>query len=180
MIANKGWHYFDMPTCVAPGDYLLRVELIALHGAQTQGPSPISFLIAHKSLASLILSPNQHIFSRARDVRLTLLQVAHSSIWNVPIFASSALAPIPARTSCLSQAPFKQTTRVCRSVSMIMLGNHTWVGRSIASQARRRLLVLLGRRESGSTPAESAESAALHTQCGGATWTGPTVCAFHR
>jgi cellulase len=22
MIANGGWHYFDMPTCVAPGDYL--------------------------------------------------------------------------------------------------------------------------------------------------------------
>ncbi|KAI0169308.1 glycoside hydrolase family 61 protein [Hypoxylon sp. FL1284] len=37
MIANKGWHYFTMPTCVAPGDYLMRVEIIALHGAQMQG-----------------------------------------------------------------------------------------------------------------------------------------------
>ncbi|CAN9251868.1 unnamed protein product [Alternaria sp. RS040] len=37
MIANGGWHYFDMPTCVATGDYLMRVELIALHGAQNQG-----------------------------------------------------------------------------------------------------------------------------------------------
>lgn len=37
MISNNGWHYFTMPTCVAPGDYLLRVELIALHGAQNQG-----------------------------------------------------------------------------------------------------------------------------------------------
>jgi cellulase len=37
MIANKGWHYFTMPTCVAPGDYLMRVELIALHGATNQG-----------------------------------------------------------------------------------------------------------------------------------------------
>jgi len=34
MIANKGWHYFTMPSCIAPGDYLMRVELIALHGAQ--------------------------------------------------------------------------------------------------------------------------------------------------
>jgi lytic cellulose monooxygenase (C1-hydroxylating) len=33
MIANGGWHYFNMPTCVAPGDYLLRVELLALHSA---------------------------------------------------------------------------------------------------------------------------------------------------
>ncbi|OTB09652.1 glycoside hydrolase family 61 protein [Hypoxylon sp. CI-4A] len=37
MIANNGWHYFTMPQCVAPGDYLMRVELIALHGAQMQG-----------------------------------------------------------------------------------------------------------------------------------------------
>ncbi|KAF2690873.1 lytic polysaccharide monooxygenase [Lentithecium fluviatile CBS 122367] len=37
MIANSGWHYFTMPTCVAPGDYLLRAELIALHGAQNAG-----------------------------------------------------------------------------------------------------------------------------------------------
>ena len=33
MVANGGWAYFDLPTCIAPGDYLLRVELLALHSA---------------------------------------------------------------------------------------------------------------------------------------------------
>jgi len=37
MIANGGWHYFTMPTCVASGEYLMRVELIALHNAGTSG-----------------------------------------------------------------------------------------------------------------------------------------------
>ena len=37
MIANNGWHYFTMPSCVAPGDYLMRVELIALHSAYASG-----------------------------------------------------------------------------------------------------------------------------------------------
>ncbi|KAG8622871.1 hypothetical protein KVT40_009382 [Elsinoe batatas] len=37
MISGGGWHYFTMPTCVAPGNYLLRVELLALHSASTQG-----------------------------------------------------------------------------------------------------------------------------------------------
>jgi lytic cellulose monooxygenase (C1-hydroxylating) len=37
MIANNGWHYFTLPSCVAPGDYLLRAELIALHSAGNQG-----------------------------------------------------------------------------------------------------------------------------------------------
>ncbi|KAL0933853.1 glycosyl hydrolase family 61 [Colletotrichum truncatum] len=37
MISNGGWHYFDLPSCVAPGEYLMRVEIIALHGASSQG-----------------------------------------------------------------------------------------------------------------------------------------------
>ncbi|KAF2838483.1 lytic polysaccharide monooxygenase [Patellaria atrata CBS 101060] len=37
MIQNNGWQYFTMPSCVAPGQYLMRVELIALHSAYTQG-----------------------------------------------------------------------------------------------------------------------------------------------
>ncbi|TVY81198.1 putative endo-beta-1,4-glucanase D [Lachnellula suecica] len=37
MIAGNGWWNFTMPTCVAPGQYLMRVELIALHSAYAQG-----------------------------------------------------------------------------------------------------------------------------------------------
>lgn len=33
MIQNQGWQYFNMPTCVAPGNYLMRIELLALHSA---------------------------------------------------------------------------------------------------------------------------------------------------
>ncbi|KAI0004376.1 glycoside hydrolase family 61 protein [Xylariaceae sp. FL0662B] len=34
MIANQGWVKFDMPQCIAPGDYLMRVEILALHSAK--------------------------------------------------------------------------------------------------------------------------------------------------
>jgi len=37
MLANNGWSYFTMPTCIAAGSYLLRVEIIALHSAYTAG-----------------------------------------------------------------------------------------------------------------------------------------------
>lgn len=37
MYAAGGWHYFTMPTCIAPGDYLMRVELLALHSASSPG-----------------------------------------------------------------------------------------------------------------------------------------------
>jgi cellulase len=37
MISNNGWHYFTMPSCIAPGQYLMRVELLALHNAYSAG-----------------------------------------------------------------------------------------------------------------------------------------------
>ncbi|KAF2144718.1 lytic polysaccharide monooxygenase [Aplosporella prunicola CBS 121167] len=37
MIANGGWQYFTLPSCVAPGQYLMRVEIIALHSAYSTG-----------------------------------------------------------------------------------------------------------------------------------------------
>ncbi|KAI1303786.1 glycoside hydrolase family 61 protein [Xylaria venustula] len=35
MISNQGWTKFQMPQCIAPGNYLLRVEILALHSART-------------------------------------------------------------------------------------------------------------------------------------------------
>ncbi|KAF2176419.1 lytic polysaccharide monooxygenase [Zopfia rhizophila CBS 207.26] len=37
MIASGGWVDMTMPQCVAPGQYLLRAEIIALHSAKNQG-----------------------------------------------------------------------------------------------------------------------------------------------
>ncbi|PPR05228.1 hypothetical protein CVT24_010334 [Panaeolus cyanescens] len=37
MIQNGGWQYFNMPQCIAPGNYLMRIELIALHSAYSAG-----------------------------------------------------------------------------------------------------------------------------------------------
>ena len=35
MIANKGKVTFNIPSCIPAGDYLLRHEMIALHGANS-------------------------------------------------------------------------------------------------------------------------------------------------
>lgn len=37
LINNNGWVYFNLPQCIAPGQYLLRVEVLALHSAHQQG-----------------------------------------------------------------------------------------------------------------------------------------------
>ena len=36
LIANNGWAYFNIPSCLAPGQYLMRVEIIALHSAYSR------------------------------------------------------------------------------------------------------------------------------------------------
>jgi hypothetical protein len=115
MIANRGWHYFDMPTCVAPGDYLLRVELIALHSASTQGSSPRSS------------------FCNAADFGQAVL----SSTWNAHRSASRVAARTKAPTSSLSPVLIKLTTPVSKSASMIPRGNRIWVARPTPSQGLR-------------------------------------------
>ncbi|KAM0817235.1 putative Endo-beta-1,4-glucanase D [Seiridium cardinale] len=35
LISQDGWVYFGLPSCIAPGDYLLRVEVLALHSAKS-------------------------------------------------------------------------------------------------------------------------------------------------
>lgn len=37
MIANQGMVNFNLPQCIAPGDYLMRVEILALHSASKAG-----------------------------------------------------------------------------------------------------------------------------------------------
>jgi hypothetical protein len=123
MIANGGWHYFNMPTCVAPGDYLLRVELIALHSASTQGN---------------ILGPS---FYDGADSE----QVAPSSIWNAHRSASRVAVQTKAQTLCLSPVPIRPMTLVSKSVSMILLASRTWAARPTRSQDLHLSPVRLGR-----------------------------------
>jgi len=47
MIAGAGWWNFTMPSCVAPGDYLMRVELIALHNAYSSGGAQFYVCLPH-------------------------------------------------------------------------------------------------------------------------------------
>ncbi|OHW90125.1 glycosyl hydrolase family 61 protein [Colletotrichum incanum] len=37
LIADEGWYNFTMPPCAPPGQYLMRVEILALHSAYASG-----------------------------------------------------------------------------------------------------------------------------------------------
>lgn len=106
MISAGGWHYFTMPTCVAPGDYLLRAELIALHGAQNSGQAQCKSITNHtRSILSLMLV---------------------KSIWNALRSALRAAAPVRGAIRSASQVRTKRMTPASWSMSMIMPDHHTW------------------------------------------------------
>ena len=48
MIKGQGWVYFKLPSCVAPGQYLLRGETLALHSANK--PNQAQVQASHNSL----------------------------------------------------------------------------------------------------------------------------------
>ncbi|KAK0638774.1 glycoside hydrolase [Cercophora newfieldiana] len=52
MIKNQGWVYFNIPTCLAGGEYLLRVETLALHSANKPNQAQFYQSCAQISLTS--------------------------------------------------------------------------------------------------------------------------------
>ncbi|KAL2115795.1 hypothetical protein VTJ04DRAFT_10050 [Mycothermus thermophilus] len=52
MINNNGWVYFNLPQCIAPGHYLMRVELLALHSATYQGQAQFYISCAQVNVQS--------------------------------------------------------------------------------------------------------------------------------
>jgi len=64
MIANNGWAYFNMPNCIAPGQYLLRVEILALHSAKNRGAAQF-----YQSCAQIKVS-GSGTFSAAQTVSI--------------------------------------------------------------------------------------------------------------
>jgi cellulase len=49
MIQNGGWVDMTMPSCIAPGNYLLRAEIIALHSAKNQGQAQFYMVCRFRS-----------------------------------------------------------------------------------------------------------------------------------
>ncbi|PVF94634.1 glycoside hydrolase [Serendipita vermifera] len=87
MIANKGKVTFTIPTCIAPGNYFLRVELIALHGASSYPGAQLYMECAQINITGGgSASPPTVSFPGAysgSDPGITIKQVSPSSYYSV-------------------------------------------------------------------------------------------------
>ncbi|KAK2051675.1 family 61 glycosyl hydrolase [Colletotrichum caudatum] len=148
LISNGGWHYFNLPSCVAPGDYLMRVEIIALHGASVQGEAQFYMGCAQIRVAgsgnnagsNLVSFPGAYSASHAG----ILVSIYDSS--GKPTNGGRAYSiPGPAVMTCSGGGSSPPPTSNPPSVPPPSNGG-------------------------GST-------APLYGQCGGQGWTGATTCA---
>jgi cellulase len=150
MIQNGGWQYFEMPTCIAPGNYLMRIELLALHSAYSQGGAQFYVGCAQINVSGggSTVGSNTVSFPGAYQANDPGI-VINIYQGTVPNNSGRPYAiPGPAPLQCPAG------------------GNPMPTSTPAPTQT-----------QAPTVPSQPAQGAALYGQCGGQGWTGPTTCA---
>ncbi|KAK1778316.1 glycosyl hydrolase family 61-domain-containing protein [Copromyces sp. CBS 386.78] len=148
LIANNGWAYFNMPTCIAPGQYLMRAEIIALHNAGSSQGAQFYIGCAQinvtgggsTSPSSTVSFPGAY---SASDPGI-LINI-YGSGGKTDNGGKAYQIPGPALFTCSGGSTPQPTTSASTPQPTSGTGSGT--------------------------------GAALYGQCGGKGWTGPTTCA---
>ncbi|KAK0649100.1 glycosyl hydrolase family 61-domain-containing protein [Cercophora newfieldiana] len=157
MIANGGWHYFNMPTCIAPGHYLMRVELIALHSAGAVGGA--------------------QFYMECAQIQVTGSGSNTGS--NTVSFPGAYSATHPGIQISIYDATGGNTNggrpyQIPGPAVLTCSGNDNGGG----SPAPTTLITTTSPAATTAAPSPTGGAGApLYGQCGGNGWTGPTTCA---
>lgn len=161
MVANAGWSYFDMPSCIAPGNYLMRVELLALHNAYSSGGAQF-----YMSCAQINVTGSGS-FTPSSTVSFPGAYSSSDPGILISIYGTGGVAdnggkpytpPGPAVISCSGSTNNTPTTTPTQASSTKTSSTST-------------------KATSTSTTAGSTGGAALYAQCGGINYNGPTTCS---
>jgi len=153
MIVNGGWHYFTLPTCVAAGHYLMRVELIALHNAGSYPGAQFYMECAQIQVtgsgsntgSNTVSFPGAYSGNDA-GIKLSI----YDNAGGTNLGGRSYPIPGPAVLQCS--------------------GNDNGGGSNPTPTTLRTSIT------SAPAPTGGAGGAPLYGQCGGQGWTGPKTC----
>ncbi|KAG9700558.1 carbohydrate-binding module family 1 protein, partial [Aureobasidium melanogenum] len=185
-----GWQKFTMPSCIAPGQYLMRVELLALHSATAEGGAQFYQSCAQiKVTGSGSFSPSiSNEMSLPGGYSATdpgiLANIYDSSIY------TSYKAPGPAVISCgagnAAPAPATSAAAASSKPATSAVSSKVPVSTSAAAPVTTKPATTLStmvKSTQAAAPATSAASSGSGSgtaphwgQCGGQGWTGPTTC----
>ncbi|THZ13647.1 hypothetical protein D6C91_07745 [Aureobasidium pullulans] len=198
--AGFGWQKFTMPSCVAPGQYLMRVELLALHSASSEGQAQF-----YQSCAQIKVTGSGS-YSPASSAQIAfpggysatdagiLANIYDTSIYtsykapgpaviscgagSAP--ASSAVASSVAASSkpASSAAPVVSSTKVATSAAPAPTTSavKTSAAPVTTPKAPTTLSTIVKTAEPVTSAASSSGSVAKYGQCGGKGFTGATAC----
>lgn len=125
LIANKGKQVVTIPQCIAPGQYLLRAELIALHGAQS--PKGAQFYMVCLTLR--YSSFGEAVLIMVRRSALRSMSPAAVPRRRLPASASPAPTRQMIRVSCITFTTARRRTKrlapLCSSAKQ-----HLWASRA--------------------------------------------------
>ncbi|GJE95942.1 glycoside hydrolase family 61 protein [Phanerochaete sordida] len=153
MIANKGKVTFTIPSCIPAGQYLMRHEMIALHGAENYPGAQFYLECAQLQITgggstqpATVSFPGAYAGTDP-GIKINIYQtLANYTIPGPPVFScdgSSALPPPPPSSATSASV-------------------HTAPPSSASSAP---------------APPPTGATAGHYAQCGGTGYTGPTVCA---
>ncbi|MCJ1312016.1 hypothetical protein MMC25_005690 [Agyrium rufum] len=174
MVANAGWAYFTMPSCIAPGNYLLRVELIALHsayaskGAQFYGACSNINIVGSGSFtpSTTVSFPGAY----AQNDPAILINIYGPS-GQPDNGGKPYTAPGPAPIVCPAGGSTPTSTPVSIATTLV---TKTSTSSAVITTSK---IVSTTTTKTTSSVSTSASGAPLYGQCGGIGWQGPTTCA---
>ncbi|CAD0111548.1 unnamed protein product [Aureobasidium uvarum] len=179
-----GWQKFTMPSCIAPGQYLMRVELLALHSASSAGGAQF-----YQSCAQIKVTGSGS-FSPASSAEISLPGGYSATdpgilanIYDTSIYTSYK-APGPAVISCGAggAAPVSSNKPTTSAVVSSKVPVTTSTA-PVTTKPATTLSTVVKTSDAAAAPTTSAASgsgsgtAAKYAQCGGNGWTGATTCA---
>ncbi|EPS38958.1 hypothetical protein H072_7274 [Dactylellina haptotyla CBS 200.50] len=162
LIADRGYK-FKIPTCVAPGNYLMRVELIALHAAGNYPGAQLYMECAQINITGGgSLSPATVNFPGAYSGTDPGIKF---NLYTSPI---SYTIPGPRPVTCGGTQPTTTTTRTTTTT--------TTTRTTTGATTRTTTPTTTTTRAATTTTSASGTGQTAYGQCGGIGWTGPTTC----
>ncbi|KAF3916456.1 Endoglucanase-4 [Orbilia brochopaga] len=180
MLQGAGWWYFNLPTCLAPGDYLARVELIALHSAySSQG---VQFYI---SCAQFRVSGSGS-WTGSNFLSFPGAYSQSDPGIQINIYGSSGQPDNGGKPYTAPGGPVQQqtcnggggnptTTAVRTTTTTTAVRTSTTTTRTTTAPTTLRTTTTTTR--TTTTGGGGGTGQTMYGQCGGSGWTGPTTCA---
>ncbi|KAK6501261.1 hypothetical protein TWF481_009102 [Arthrobotrys musiformis] len=169
VIQNGGWWYANLPSCLAPGDYLARAELIALHSAySSQG---VQF---YTSCAQIRVSGSgSWTGSNFLSFPGSYSQSDPGILIN--IYGSSGQPDNGGKTYVAPGGSVQQQQCGGGNPTTTTTAAQTTLRTTTTTAAQTTTTTTTTTRTT--TAGGSGGGASLYGQCGGSGWTGPTSCA---